>query len=357
MRAFVTGFPGFLGTSLVERLVADGRSVTCLVQPRYADRAVTRAEAIRDRSGSGDGVIELVTGDLTEPELGLAAPEEAAAGTDEVFHLAAVYELGMARDVGLAVNVEGTRRVLDFAQAADARRLHYVSTCYVSGRHGGVFGPDDLRVGQSFRNHYEETKFLAEAAVRERMAEGLPATIYRPSIVVGDSRTGETHKTDGPYYLLELVRHQPLGAVVPVQPGGGYTMDVVPRDFVVDAIATLADRDASTGEVYQLCNPDPPTVREIVRLFGAALDRRVVTVPVPHRATRRVLEAVPRLSAWLGVEPAAIDYLGDSTEYVRPNTAAALAGTDVACPPFASYVDSLVAYVADHPNLTDGAMV
>src|SRR6185295_13240080 len=107
-----------------------------------------------------------------------------------------------SREVGMRVNVDGTRHVLDFAAAQPSlERLHYVSTCYVSGRYQGVFAESDLEKGQTFNNYYEETKYLAEVEVQRRMREGLPATIYRPSVVVGDSTSGATQKYDGPYFV------------------------------------------------------------------------------------------------------------------------------------------------------------
>ena len=110
----------------------------------------------------------------------------------------------MTRDVAVRVNVDGTRNVLEALERSPLlTRLHYFSTCYVSGRHPGPFGEDDLEVGAPFNNYYEETKNLAETEVRRHMSAGMPATIYRPSIVVGDSRTGETQKFDGPYFVMQ----------------------------------------------------------------------------------------------------------------------------------------------------------
>src|SRR5262249_28751133 len=148
------------------------------------------------------GRIRLVTGDITAPGLGLgtSVARAFARRLTGCFHLAAVYDLAVAKDVGTRINVEGTRNVLDFLGGASRlERLDYVSTAYVSGTAVGTYRETDLDVGQSFKNHYEETKFLAEVAVTE---SGLPAAIYRPAIVVGDSRTGETAKFDGPYFAL-----------------------------------------------------------------------------------------------------------------------------------------------------------
>jgi thioester reductase-like protein len=357
MTVFLTGFPGFLGVSLTERLLERGESVTCLVQPKYLDVATERADSLRTSADVPDGRLTLVTGDITDRNLGLDDPETVRERTTELYHLAAIYDLGVNRAPAEAVNVGGTERILDFAARAGVERLHYVSTCYVSGRHDGVFGPDDLDVGQSFNNHYEATKFEAEVAVQERMADGLSATIYRPAIAVGDSQTGETAKYDGLYYMLRLLDRQPRLAVGPVHPPSRrYEFNVVPRDFVVDAIAALSGRDETAGEVFQLCNPNPPTVRQLLGLCGEALGRRVVRAPVHAGMTRRLLERFDWLARALEVEPATMDYLAHPTRYISPNTQRALAETDISCPPLSAYIDTLVTYMRAHPGVSTDAM-
>ena len=127
-----------------------------------------------------------------------------------MWHLAAVYDLAVPPEIARRVNVDGTANVVDLCHSLPRlRRLQYVSTCYVSGRYAGEFGEDVLAEGQPFRNHYESTKYDAEQLVRDAMAGGLPATIYRPGIVVGDSTTGETLKYDGPYFIAGFLRRQP----------------------------------------------------------------------------------------------------------------------------------------------------
>jgi thioester reductase-like protein len=356
MSVFLTGFPGFLGVALTERLLARGETVTCLVQPKYHDAARERAQTLVEEAAVPEDRISLVTGDITEPNLELDDPETVRAQTAECYHLAAIYDLDVDREPAEMVNVGGTERVLDFAEQAGVERLHYVSTCYVSGRHDGVFGPTDLDVGQSFNNHYEATKFDAEVAVQERMDE-IPTTIYRPAIAVGDSETGETAKYDGLYYLLRLIDRQPSVALGPTQPPSRrYEFNVVPRDFVVDAIAELSRREDTRDTVFQLSNPNPPTIRQLLSLCGEALGRRVLRAPVHARATRRFLERFETVAKLLDVEPATMDYLAHPTRYVSPHTQRALAGTEVACPPLSAYIDTLVSYMREHPEVSADAM-
>jgi len=354
---FLTGFPGFLGSALVERLLdRTADRLTCLVQPAYREQAEERRRTLTDAAGVPIDRVRLVAGDITEPDLGLDDYEGLRDETTVVYHLAAVYDLGVERGLAERVNVEGTEHVLDFADGADVDRLHYVSTCYVSGRHDGTFSHADLDVGQSFNNHYEATKFAAEVAVQERMAAGLPATIYRPAIAVGDSRTGATQKYDGPYYLLSLLRRQGRLAVAPA-PLTATTLNVVPRDFVVDALAELSGRDDTVGEVYQLCNPHPPTITGILRAFGRATGQRVLALRGTAGLSGAVLDRFPETADRYGLEPASMPYLTHPTEYTDTNTRRALTGTGVACPLFESYADTLVAYVREHPEIDDTAMV
>ena len=353
---FLTGFPGFLGSALVERLLERTDRVDCLIQARYREQAQRRAEQI-----AGDDWperIALHVGDITEPDLGLDADtaREIQDRTVETFHLAAVYDLGVSRAVAEAVNVDGTEHVLNFVEGCETPRLHYVSTCYVSGRYDGVFSEADLDVGQDFTNHYEATKFEAEKRVQERM-HSLKATIYRPAIVVGDSETGATEKYDGPYGILRFLLCQPRHAVLPRMAGAEtYEVNLVPRDFVVDAIEHLSGLDGSAGEVYQLCDPNPPTVAETVDLFANATGRTVHTVPLPRRLVEGSLRWIPGAAALTGVDPDTVPYFSHPTQYVCPNTRRDLAGSCIECPPLGSYVDALVAYLRANPDLRTGAM-
>src|SRR3954464_2680349 len=229
-----TGFPGFIGARLIGRLLADdpAATVVALVEPRMVDKARPAAAKIdADR-------IEVQPGDITDPKLGLgdAGYKALAERTTSVHHLAAIYDLHVAAALAERVNVMGTQHIVDFCRAApNLERHNYVSTAYVAGWRSGRVLESELAAGQSFKNHYESTKFAAEVAVRNTMDE-IPTTIYRPAIVVGDSRTGETQKFDGPYYSLRTIS-RPRGRPLPQIGRGDAPFNVVPVDFVVDAIA------------------------------------------------------------------------------------------------------------------------
>jgi thioester reductase-like protein len=356
----MTGFPGFLGSALLPRLLArrPEDTATCLVQDQHLETAWARVSEIEAAHPHTSGRIDLVTGDLTAPGLGLKSQVDLA-DVSEVWHLAAVYDLAVGEELARAVNVGGTERVLELCrEAPHLERLHHVSTCYVSGRFEGEFGEDGLDEGQAFRNHYERTKFEAELLVRKAMADGLPATIYRPGIVVGDSRTGETQKYDGPYFLAAFLRRQLSMAVVPaVGDADAVRVCLVPRDFVVDAMDQLASMDSTVGRTFALTDPNPPTVRDLVETFAEHLGKRVVWLPLPLGPTRALVGAVPGMEHLLGLPAEALDYFASPTTYSTANTDATLAGTGVECPRFSSYAARLLHFMTTHPEVGSAAMV
>jgi nucleoside-diphosphate-sugar epimerase len=269
-----TGFPGFIGARLIPRLLElrPEASFECLVQEKFLPAADASVAALAASHPHTKGRIRLVTGDITAPGLGLGAgaAKALAKKVTGCFHLAAVYDLAVSKDVGMRINVEGTKNVLEFLGGAPGvRRFDYVSTAYVSGTAVGTYREKDLDVGQSFKNHYEETKFLAEVAVRE---SGLPSAIYRPGIVVGDSRTGETAKFDGPYFALNAMSLLPSpGAFLRIGDGKA-EVNLVPVDFVLEAIARLGAWDdlspdgPRAGDGAFAGGPARQVDREVLRL-------------------------------------------------------------------------------------------
>jgi thioester reductase-like protein len=358
--SFFTGFPGFLGSELVKRLLFRRQDVDalCLVQPKFAALARQRACEIAKSLGTDPARIRIVEGDITAPSLGGAISDDDRAEITEIFHLAAIYDLSVTRDAGMRVNVLGTRHVLDFAETSPAfQRLHYVSTCYVSGRSRGAFGENHLAVGQTFNNYYEASKYLAELELRRRMSEGLQATIYRPSIVVGDSTTGATQKYDGPYYVLRWMLRQPRVAIVPIVGDVHETeFNVVPRDFVIDAIDWLSASLCSLGRTYQLADPAPPTVDEVLNVLERATGKRVVRVRLPLALAKFAIESVPGVERLLGIPSAAIDYFVHPTHYDTTAATRDLKGSGVAVPRFEEYADVLVDFVRAHPEIGSSAM-
>jgi thioester reductase-like protein len=325
------------------------------VQDRFLPLAHKRlGEQVREHP-TLEGRVDLVVGDITASGLGL---DEVPDDVTEVFHLAAVYDLAVPAELAYRVNVEGTRHVLDLCESSpNLQRLQYVSTCYVSGTHSGVFREDQLDTGQSFLNHYEHTKFEAERLVREAIAEGMPATVYRPGIVVGDATTGDTQKFDGPYMIARFLMKQPRYAAFPqVTDPDAIKMCLVPRDFVVGAIDQLSTMEVSVGKTYSLSDPEPPSIREIVDTFGALLDKDILWIRMPLRFTQ-VVVGLPGVEKLVGFPEEALAYLSHPTVYDTTNTTTDLAGTGLQCPPFADYAPTMVEFLKLHPEISSAAMV
>jgi thioester reductase-like protein len=357
----MTGFPGFLGSALLPRLLARraDTDAVCLVQPQHAVLAGSRVKELEVTDPHTSGRIRLIEGDVTATGLGLGRLERERLGeVEEVWHLAAVYDLAVSAHVARRVNVGGTSNVLAFCrEQPHLRRLQYVSTCYVSGRYEGEFSEDDLEVGQEFRNHYEETKYEAELLVRRAMDDGLPATIYRPGIVVGDSGTGATQKYDGPYFLATFLARQTSLALVPaVGDADRVKVCLVPRDFVIGAMDALSVLEESAGRTYALVDPDPPTVREVVTTFASHRRATVVWLPLPLRPVRALVEHVPGMQRLLGLPAEALDYFASPTTYATQNTTGDLTASGLECPRFPTYAGRLLDFMREHPEYDANAM-
>jgi thioester reductase-like protein len=339
---FVTGFPGFIGKRLVRGLLADAPEETflLLVQPQDAAAARTELAAIGARNA------EALEGDVQQMHLGLSGAEwkSLAADVTDVWHLAGRTRLQTPRAEMRRVNVEGTRNVLELCQAAQGlRRLNHFSTAYVSGDRVGVILEDELAMGQRFHNVYEETKYQAEFLVR-RAQSSLPATIYRPSIVVGDSRTGEIDRFEGPYALAILLVASPLSVPLPLPGQAVAPLNVVPVDFVVDAARAIARDPRAEGKTVHLVDPAPLSARRVYEMIAAHAGKKLPPVSVPARAFQALLR-LPFVEWYSGVHRPALEYLNHLAVYNCRNLIELLDGTRIRCPPISSYLDRLVAFV------------
>jgi thioester reductase-like protein len=344
-----TGFPGFIGARLLPRVLElkpDTRAV-CLVQDKFVDAAREAANALEDTHPHVRGRIELVTGDITVQGLGIPVKtaRDLRRSLAEAYHLAAVYDLAVRRDVGRLINVEGTKNVLGFLEEAPRfERLHYVSTAYVSGTSRGTFRETDLDVGQGFKNYYEETKFQAEVEV---VRSPVPRTIYRPGIVVGDSKTGETGKFDGPYFVLRVMEKLPSPGVF-MRIGLGFgTVNIVPVDFVIEALAALSASPISAGKTYHLCDPEPHAPGELAEMFAEAIGKRFVQVPVPLRVARAFFSPKP-VQRFFGMPMEALDYFDDPVRHDTARASQDLGELGIECPRLDDYITRLVEFYRAH---------
>ncbi|HUH05132.1 MAG TPA: SDR family oxidoreductase [Kofleriaceae bacterium] len=350
---FLTGFPGFIASQLIDRIVAHDDSVTFtfLVQQHLlgaAEKSIERHDAahagLADRS-------TLVVGDITQPYLGMGEEtyDEVCDRVTQVWHLAAVYDLAVPEAIAYKVNVIGTGNVLDLCEDAETlTRLDYISTCYVSGQRTGRILETELDEGQRFKNHYESTKCWAEMEVRRRMHR-IPTCIHRPAIVVGDSRTGHTDKYDGPYFVINLFMRLPSWLPMVNIGDGDVTVNIVPVNFVVDAMAAIGRNPAAIGKTVQLADPNPHTAREIVERVLEVLGMRRPLADLPAELVERAL-SMRRLRQLVQVPKEAVVYFTHDVEYDTRNQQALLEGTGVQCPDFLEILPTLIDYVRRNPD-------
>jgi thioester reductase-like protein len=349
---FLTGFPGFIAGRLVERLAREGAGFILLVQPSFVVRAQAEVARLAAALGTGGEQFRLVEGDITLQDLGLSKADlaDVRERTTLLFHLAAIYDLAVGREPAMRVNVEGTRRVNQFARTLPRlKHYHYVSTCYVAGRRTGLIREDELRHEAGFRNHYEETKYLAELEVDALKGE-LPVTIHRPSVVCGDSRTGETAKYDGVYYLINYLRMWPQGLSLVNIGNEDVRLNIVPVDFVVEAMAALATAAEAVGATLQLADPAPLTTRELFDIIARHLAGRpsFLTAPAPLVHTTLNLPLSEKVS---GLPRVGVPYFFLRQTYDTTRAAALLGPRGISCPRFPDYVPALVDFVERHPKV------
>ena len=339
----VTGYPGFIGKRLVEHLAQERKGrIFALVQPRQVEEARTLAGRVQGAP------VEVLAGDVTDLHLGLSGEEvERVAGSvTRIFHLAALNQLTVSRETAWRTNVDGTRNVLELArECRRLERLVHFSTCHVAGAREGVIAEDELDKGQEFRNGWEETKFHAEKAVA-RMADSLPVTIVRPSTVVGDSRTGEIDRFEGPYALGILLVASPLVVPLPLPGNGVAPLNVVPVDFVVRAALQLGSDPRAKGQTFHLVDPNPMSVARVYELIAERANRRIPKLTFPARAAEAVLR-LPLLERVTRPQRAALGYINQLAWFTSSRTLELLEGTGIRCPRLSTYLDTLIAYVRE----------
>lgn len=346
---FVTGFPGFIARRLIRALLeADERaSIVALVEEKQLERARECAEAINSPR------IEIVTGDISREDLGLEETQRQRLRreTSQVFHLAALYNLAVPLEVAQRVNVDGTGNILELcARCEQLERLNYVSTAYVAGDRKGVVYEHELVLGQRFKNHYESTKFQAELWVQLRMRE-IPTTIYRPAIVVGDSRTGQTEKFDGPYYMLRTIaraaeRHGPIP-----QLGSEHSpFNVVPVDFIVAAIVAASSDDAASGETLHLVDPEPISAADLARMLSREYAGKEPSLRVPAAVLKQSLRIKRVRDYFSGAPPESITYLNHPVRFDTRKASQLLERHGLTCPRFEDYAGSVVRFFREHEH-------
>jgi NAD(P)-dependent dehydrogenase (short-subunit alcohol dehydrogenase family) len=351
MAYFVTGATGFIGRRLIERLL-EKRQGTVYVLVR--ESSMERLGDMIERWGVVAGPaaakrVQAVLGDLRRPLLGVEQEQvaELRGKIEHFFHLAAVYDMTAPAELNTAVNVGGTTHAVELARTLEAQRLHHVSSIAVAGEYRGVFEEPMFDEGQKLPSPYHRTKFESERIVREQPY--VPWRVYRPAIVVGDSVTGEMDKIDGPYYFFKAI--QRARRLVPewlplVGVDLGKT-NMVPVDWVVEALDHIAHEPDLDGEAFHLTDPRPQRVDDVFNEFLAAAHAPRFAVSVDKRLTDLVprwpvsialrvppLRQAKRLALnELGIPEQVLGHVELKPTFDTTNTDAALAGSAVGQPP------------------------
>lgn len=344
----LTGTTGFVGMELLARyLERSQRNVVTLVRAPDDAAAQARIDAVLVnlfgvRAARHQGRVQAHAADLTAAGLGLEADlrAELADRVSTIVHSAASIEFALPLEQARAINVQGTRRVLDFAECAQARggldRYAHISTAYVAGTHAGRFAERDLDRGQAFHNSYERSKFEAEQLVRSRT--GLPATILRPSIVVGDRSSGWTSAFNVLYWPLRAFARGLFTAVpaIPTAP-----VDVVSVDYVADAIHALCESDGGIGETYHLtAGAGASTIGEIAQLASRYFRRPLPEVLPPAEFAARRCSAVEHSA--LDAGQIYFPYFAIDTVFDQAATQARLEPQGIRVTPLREYMERLL---------------
>jgi len=370
MHYFVTGATGFIGKRLVKALLArKGSTVHFLVRPGSEGKLAALYE-LWGLSGSAKSRAVPVTGDLTAKKLGVAPDViKALKGhVDAVYHLAAVYDLSADAESQVEVNIDGTRNMVDFAKAVDAGHVHHVSSIAAAGLYEGVFREDMFEEAEGLDHPYFMTKHESEKIVRKECK--VPWTVYRPALVVGDSKTGEMDKIDGPYYFFKLIQRmrQILPPWLPSVGIEGGRINIVPVDFVVqciDFISHVSLKDPKTdikGKAFHLVDPQGYRVGDVLDIFSKAAHAPKMNlfvnaallgfIPKSVKKGMMAMAPVRRIRAAvmkdLGLPDDMFTFINFPTRYDRRELDAVLKGSGIECPKLGDYAWVLWDYWERH---------
>ncbi|HUG99376.1 MAG TPA: SDR family oxidoreductase [Gammaproteobacteria bacterium] len=349
MSYFVTGGSGFIGRRLIRKLLEREGTVYVLM----LESELGRMDALREFWGPAGERVVPVVGNLAEPLLGV--DEETRKNLEgrigHFFHLAAIYDMNADLEIQLRVNVEGTRQAVRFAEAVDAGCFHQVSSIAAAGTYEGIFREDMFEQATGLEHPYFRTKHDSEGIVRRECQ--VPWRIYRPGMVVGDSRTGEIEKIDGPYYFFKLIQklRKALPGWMPLIGIEGGRINLVPVDWLVAAMDHIAHAPGEDGLCFHLTDPHPRRIGEVLNLFARAAHapemsarfnarmfgivpgyiwKTVASLPPVKRVIDSVLND-------LGIPRSVMGYINYPTRFDSRETERLLKGTDIKLPDLGDY--------------------
>lgn len=361
MHYFVTGATGFIGKRLVARLLQRKGAVVHFLIRRESEGKVAQ---LREFWGVGPTRAVPVFGDLTEKKLGVSADDVRAlkGQIDHLYHLAAVYDLEADEESQVKVNIDGTRNMVEFARAIAAGHVHHVSSIAAAGLYEGVFREDMFEEAENIDHPYFMTKHESEKIVRKECRQ--PWTVYRPAAVVGDSRTGEMDKIDGPYYFFKLIQRirQILPPWMPSVGLEGGRINIVPVDFVVAALDHISHGQRGGGECFHLVDPVGYRVGDVLDILSRAAHAPKMNLFVnaallgfiPKSVKKGLMALAPVRRVYravmqdLGLPEDMMTFVNYPTRFDCRQTLAALKGSGIECPNLRDYAWRLWDYWERH---------
>ena len=361
MHYFVTGATGFIGKRLVKKLLERKGAVVHFLLRKESEGKVA---GLREFWGVGATRAIPVFGDLTAKKLGVSAEDiKALKGQiDHFHHLAAVYDLEADAESQIVVNVDGTRNTVEFAKAIGAGHFHHVSSIAAAGLYEGVFREDMFDEAEGLDHPYFMTKHESEKIVRLECK--LPWTVYRPAAVVGDSRTGEMDKIDGPYYFFKLIQRmrQILPPWMPSVGLEGGRINIVPVDFVVNALDHISHQKRASGGCFHLVDPMGYRVGDVLDILSKAAHAPKMNLFVnaallgfiPKSVKKGLMALAPVRRVYravmqdLGLPEDMMTFVNYPTRFDCRETTAALKGSGIACPDLKDYAWRLWDYWERH---------
>lgn len=345
---FFTGFPGFISNQLIREVLRkndhEGK-IHVLVLPSMKEKAESERQNIVKDFSLRQEQFEIIEGDITKPGLAIetAKSAELQEAVTHVFHLAAIYDLAVPKDIAFLVNVEGTRNVNEWVRTLrNINRYTYFSTAYVAGKREGILYENELIKPHAFKNFYEETKYEAEVLV-DSLKKDVPVTIIRPGIVKGHSRTGETIKFDGPYFIMNFIDRLSFMPFLPQLGKGDTVVNLVPVDYIIEATTYLTFADQGAGKTYHLTDPKPYKVSELYEMMMQELLQRSPKGAVPLGLAKAGLN-LSVLRRYLGVEKEAIDYFTWKGNFDCSQAQEDLKGSGIMCPDFKDGISAMASF-------------
>jgi thioester reductase-like protein len=388
----VSGSTGFLGSAITQRLLVSGCKLRLLIRRRDSDSpqisvgkddlikqlilghqlyeySQEQCRSVEERLNSDKSFyelflsnVEIIKGDITSSSLGLEKQEyrKLCDEVDEVFHCAAVTHFEMqGDDEHTAVNIQGTESMLQFANFGKQKRFHYVSTAYVAGKQNGIICENEMVNEPLFNNEYERSKFVAEQLViKYAKCNDIPYTIYRPGIIVGDSRTGATCKFDNLYLFVKVLLNikssfdkcksdDTNNTTIRVPGDPDALINLVPIDYVADAMVAILENIEGVGGIYHITNPDPPRLSELRDLVMTILGTNGMHVKIDGELEKKGLNTVEKL--FLRQTRSYYSYLFNKLRFDDSSTQKILEGTDIFCPAMTrELIEVLIDYAVSH---------